>query len=329
MIIFSDSAEFAAEVLPVELADGCAPTAAALAGMRPLVSALLGDPPGLYAGSAALPDWTHLFLATDPAQSQCDQLIALARNGYDIPDRTCCLARTGSGFRGFKGRTWTAAPGNIHLAVHFAPGRSIERFEVAFTILAALSVVEAIDGLPGLRYRPGIRWVNDIVLGDAKVGGVLAYTQTQGRTVNSAVLGIGVNVEATPVVESTPFVPAVTSLRDLAPDGECVSLPGVLGRLLDALARNYELLLRSGYRPLLERYRQRSTVTGRNCTICTEESDMEPSVIAAGRLSAIGDGLELHLDGYEKPITRGRLLVDWPPAVVGRGRPAARQASGH
>ena len=329
MIVFSDSAEFAAEVLPVELADSCAPMPAAMAGMRPLVSALLGDPPELYTGSAALPAWTHLFLATDPARSQCDQLIALTRNGCDIPDRTCCLARTGSGFRGFKGRTWTAAPGNIHLAVHFAPGRAIERFEVAFTILAALSVVEAIDSLPGMRYRPGIRWVNDIVLDDAKVGGVLAYTQTQGRTVNSAVLGIGVNVEATPEVESTPFVPAVTSLRDLAPWEECVSLPGVLGGLLDALARNYDLLLRSGYRPLLERYRQRSTVTGRNCTICTEESDMEPNVIAAGRLSAIGDGLELHLDGYEEPITRGRLLVDRQPAAVGAGRPAARQASGY
>jgi BirA family biotin operon repressor/biotin-[acetyl-CoA-carboxylase] ligase len=329
MIIFSDSAEFAAEVLPVELAEGCTPTPAALAKMRPLLSALLGDPPDLYAGSAALPAWTHLFLATDSARSQCDQLIALTRSGYDIPDRTACLARTGSGFRGFKGRTWTAAPGNIHLAVHFAPGRAIERFEVAFTILAALSVVEAIDGLPGLRYRPGIRWVNDIVLDDAKVGGVLAYTQTQGLTVNSAVLGIGVNVEATPAVESTPFVPAVTSLRDLTLEGESVSLPAVLGRLLDALARNYDLLLQSGYRPLLERYRQRSTVTGRNCTICTEESDMEPSVIAAGRLSAIGDGLELHLDGYEKPITRGRLLVDRPHAAIGSGRPAARQASGY
>ena len=322
MIIFSDSAEFAAEVLPSGLADGCAPPPAASASIRPLVAALLGGPPGLYAGSAALPAWTHLFLATDPAGSQCDQLIALTRNGYDIPDRTACLARTGTGFRGFKGRTWTAVPGNIHLAVHFAPGRAIERFEVAFTILAALSVVEAIDGLPGLRHRPGIRWVNDIVLGDAKVGGVLAYTQTQGRTVNSAVLGIGVNVEATPVVESTPFVPAVTSLRDLASGDGSVSLPAVFGRLLDALARNYDLLLQSGYRPLLERYRQRSTVTGRNCTVCTEESDREPSVIAAGRLSAIGDGLELHLDGHEKPITRGRLLVDRPPA-------AARRASGY
>jgi BirA family biotin operon repressor/biotin-[acetyl-CoA-carboxylase] ligase len=169
--------------------------------------------------------------------------------------------------------------------------------------------VDAIDGLPGLKHDPGIRWVNDIVLGDAKVGGVLAYTQTQGQMVTSAVLGIGLNVEATPAVEPTPFVPAVSSLRDLVADGASVSLRVLVERLLDALHRNYEVLLQAGYQPLLERYRQHSTVTGKHCQVCTEESDQVPRVIASGQLVAIGDGLELHLKGHDKPITRGRLLV--------------------
>jgi BirA family biotin operon repressor/biotin-[acetyl-CoA-carboxylase] ligase len=314
MVIFSDSVEFAAELLPAEFTAHRAFSPACDASVAPLVGALLANPQEVRVSTAALPAWTHLFLAAHSARSQCDQLIALSRNGHRLPDRTACVARTGGGFHGFKGRSWAAAPGNVHLAVHFAPGRPIERFEVAFTILAALSVVDAIDGLPGMKHRPGIRWVNDIVLNDAKVGGVLAYTQTQGQTVTSAVLGVGLNVEVTPAVEPTPFVPAVSSLRDLAGDGPSISLRILLGRLLDALRSNYELLLQSGYQPLLERYRRHSTVTGRHCTVCTEESDLVADVVAAGRLTAIGDGLELHLEGYEAPFTRGRLLVEEPPA---------------
>jgi BirA family biotin operon repressor/biotin-[acetyl-CoA-carboxylase] ligase len=271
-------------------------------------------------GAAPSPTWTHLFLTADSAHSQCAQLIALSRSGHDIPDRTACLAGTGQGFHGFKGRPWSAAPGNIHLAVHFAPARVIERFEVAFTILAALSVVDALDEVPGLRHRSGIRWVNDIVVDDAKLGGVLAYTQTRDRTVTSAVLGIGLNVEVTPAVGLTPFVPAVSSLRDLSADGACVTQREMLEQLLSALQRNYDRLLQTGYRPLLERYRKRSTIIGRECTVCTDESDMEIEVTATGRVIAIGDGLELHLEGERKPVTRGRLFIGQPRASARTGR---------
>lgn len=313
MAIYCDSLGFAAEVLPLGLPvePGFAP--AGPADASPLVTALLGDPADVYVSAAALPRWTQLFLAADAPRSQCDQLVALSRNGHDIPDRTLCLARTGQGLRGFKGRTWSAAPGNIHLAVHFAPGCEVERFEVAFTILAALSAVDAVDTVPGLERRSGIRWVNDIVVDDAKLGGVLAYTQTCGRAVTSAILGIGLNVGATPVVEPTPFVPRVVSLRDLA-GGPAASLRVLLDRVLAALERNYAVLMQAGYRPLLDRYRQRSTILGRECTICTDESDRVPQVIAAGRVVGIGDGLELQLEGRRAPITRGRLLMGAAPA---------------
>lgn len=104
-------------------------------------------------------------------------------------------------------------------------------------------------------------------------------------------------------------MPAVSSVRELAADGADVTQRVMLERLLDALQHNYDLLLQTGYRPLLERYRRRSTIIGRVCTVCTDESDMELEIIAAGRVIAIGDGLELHLEGGKKPVTRGRLLV--------------------
>jgi biotin-[acetyl-CoA-carboxylase] ligase BirA-like protein len=248
--------------------------------------------------------WKILARDTAP-RSQYDSLIDLVRGGT-LPHRLACLARTGDGFHGFRGRAWSAAPGNIHLTVHLAPERPVEHFHSVFTAMAAVAVLEAVDAAPGLAGQARIKWVNDVVLRGAKVAGVLAYTQTRGDIVGSVILGIGLNVEATPAVPRSPWVPAAGSLCDLA--DAPVSSGTVLLHLLGALDRLYDIVLESGSAPLLDIYRARSAIIGRNVHITTDDAEPEPQVLLSGRVTAIGDGLELHLEGHAEPVTRGRLV---------------------
>jgi len=39
-----------------------------------------------------------------------------------------------------------------------------------------------------------LKWPNDLVLGNAKLGGILVESKTQGEKVSFAILGIGLNV---------------------------------------------------------------------------------------------------------------------------------------
>lgn len=192
---------------------------------------------------------------------------------------------------------------------HLSPGRPLGRFEIAFTALAALSVAEAVDRILGTEGRARIKWVNDILLDDAKVAGILAYTQSQAETVTSAVLGMGLNVETTPRVAPTPSVPRVASVRDFLPP----DAPDVRGRMLEellaALDRNYSILLLDGADPLIEAYRGRSMVIGREVTVCAETSDETLEVIAEGVVSGLGDRLELLLEGREEGFVSGRLVM--------------------
>lgn len=287
---------------------------------RPLVEAMLGDSASVYTTALDDPLWRHVLVSGFAAGSQYDRMIRLGREGVEIPDAVACVARTGGAFQGFRGRSWVGRPGNIHLTVHLAPGRPIERFGSVFMALAAVSVVDAIDAVPGLDGRASIKWVNDVLLGGAKVGGVLVHTQTRGDAVTAVVLGIGLNVETTPAVAPTAFVPAVGSLRDFAADPARASEREVLGGLLRALARNYRTLLDDGYRPLMERYRARSAVLGREVLVSSDEADEVPRIRAAGRVAAIGDGLELRLAGRAQPVTNGRLIFGAAdvPATGGR-----------
>jgi BirA family biotin operon repressor/biotin-[acetyl-CoA-carboxylase] ligase len=309
MHILCDSYDYAAELLPPELADGLTSTTfPSDPSARTLARAFLGADGVAWAGAWPGQPWAYLVLSRFAPRSQYDQMIDLARRREGLPGGIVCVAGAGEGFHGFKGRRWSAAPGNLHVTVHLAPARPIERFDTAFTVLAALSVVDAVESVPGLEGLGRIKWVNDILIDGAKVAGILAYTQTQVDRVTSAVLGIGLNVETAPEVPRTAEVPAVGALRDFQPGATEVTQRGMLWRLMEALHRNYQVLLRDGYRPLLERYRRRSGIVGSHVTVCAEDSGPEPTIVAEGTVMALGDGLELHLDTQALPVRRGRLL---------------------
>jgi biotin-[acetyl-CoA-carboxylase] ligase BirA-like protein len=309
MAVYTDNPQFAAAFLSPEVAAGLAPIDGRDTDLGSLLSEVFGVTRGLFSVDAPVVALRHLFLSEFSRHSQYDQLIDLARREAGLPDRIALLAGSGFGFHGFKGRSWAAAPGNLHLAVHLAPGRGIDRFEVAFTILAALSVVEGLSQIAGLEVEARIKWVNDILLEDRKVGGVLAYSQSQGQTVTSAVLGIGVNLETTPEVDATPFVPSVGSVRDFLPHAGEDMRAAALESLLRALDSNYQVLLENGVSPLLERYREHSMAIGEEVTVCTDSPDQTLQIIAQGRFAGLGDNLELYLEGKSDPLTGGRLIL--------------------
>lgn len=309
MAVYTDSPRFASAFLPSEGADGFLPLGAADPPLAPLLGETFGSLESVSFSGTTLSGWPHLLLTEFAARSQFDLLIDLARSSDGLPNGVVSMAGAGQGFHGFKGRPWAAVPGNIHLAIHLAPHRAIDRFEVAFTAMAALSVVDSLAQIAGLEEKPTIKWVNDVLLGDAKVAGVLAYTQSQGDTVTSAVLGIGLNADARPEVEATPFVPRVSSIREWLPKDRSPIRAEVFLTLLEALKKNYRALLQDGADTILDRYRASSMVVGRDVTICTEHSDRTLQVVARGRVVTLGENLELILDGQSKPITGGRLIM--------------------
>lgn len=307
MIVYTDSVAFGEQVAPRAVGPWTLrPTVPA--GVEQLVDRLFGGRPRLVAAAGDVGRWPVLLALEEADRSQFDMLVALGREGVELPDGVVCLAGAGRGLHGQRGRAWAALAGNLHLSLWLAPPLDGIRSPIALLAMAAVSVVEAIDGLPGLAGRAGIKWVNDIMIGDAKVCGILTHVETRSTGIRG-VLGIGLNVERAPEVAPTAFVRAATSLRAVASDPDACRLGPVLHDLLSALDRNYESLLRDGTAALFDRYRERSLVIGRDVAICEESADPSPRVIAEGRVAGIGPQLELLLEGHARPFTTGRLML--------------------
>ena len=58
--------------------------------------------------------------------------------------------------------------------------------------LAAIATRQALENETGLSVR--LKWPNDLVLGNAKLGGILVESKTIGESVAFAILGIGLNI---------------------------------------------------------------------------------------------------------------------------------------
>ncbi len=254
--------------------------------------------------------WAHLFLVARAAQSQFDVVVDVVQEGGLPEVPFLCAAGSGSGFHGFKGRPWVALAGNVHLVACMYPDKRVQQPGVGPIVLSTVAILETIDELPGCHEAARVKWVNDILVDGAKVGGVIARSQSIGDRIHGIQVGIGLNVEQTPDVPRDPFVPRAGALASLRSEGGALTLADVFPRLARNLGNAYARYLEGGYPQLLETYRRRSVVLGRFVRILEDTAAPTARELRRGRVVDIGEGLELYLDDGGPPVLTGRLVLD-------------------
>ncbi len=149
------------------------------------------------------------------------------------------MARKQLAGQGRLGRPWRSVEGNLHLSVLVRPG--VLRWPGHWAILSGVALYEAVRGFVPAESRLGLKWPNDLLLGGAKLAGILVEAGLQEPP--WLVIGFGVNLVVAPVDLGRP----VACLRDLglAPDAEVVAR-----RLLHSFAGWRARYGREGFGPV-------------------------------------------------------------------------------
>lgn len=135
----------------------------------------------------------------------------------DTWDPVAVISRRQTGGRGRGDHTWSSPEGNLYLSVGMKCGIDSLRQ------LSVRTGVRLADALNRHLSRPVIRikWPNDLMIGEKKVGGLLVESRTAGDRVR-VVVGFGLNLTVAPVPESdmlaawthaTPEVIATTAIE--------------------------------------------------------------------------------------------------------------------
>ena len=227
---------------------------------------------------------TTLVRLRETASTQ-DELHRLAEEG--APAGAAVVAESQVAGRGSRGRGWVSAPGGLWLSVLWRGQPDVAQL---LSIRAGLAVADLLDGLGGLP-PVKLKWPNDIIVDDAKVGGILC----EGRwgAINGWVaVGLGLNV-TNPLPSDARFRPA--SLSQWRPDLDAAALAAPVAAALGRLPATPALSADE-----LEAWHQRDWLVGR--TLRAPVKGVIGGMSSAGRLLVDTDAGRLELvasDGIE------------------------------
>lgn len=226
-----------------------------------------------------------------------DRAKALALQG--AAHGTIVLANRQSAGRGRFGRVFHSPEGSgVYFSCVLRPGIPAER-AVLVTAMAAVAVARTMESLADV--KAGIKWVNDVYIGDRKACGILceAGMDFESGQLDYVVMGIGVNVGFMEFPEELREI--ATSLSNAC--GRAVSRPRFIAELVNQLNLLYPQLDAGGF---MEEYRARSNVIGREVEVF-RGSERYPA-----RAIAISDGGSLivrRTDGSEQQLHSGEISL--------------------
>lgn len=159
------------------------------------------------------------------------------------PEGLLALADEQTAGRGRQGRSWWAPFGTAILSSlllrPFLPPQRLGQVGM----VAGLAMGDALERVAGV--ATALKWPNDILLANRKLGGILVETLWEGERLQALILGLGLNVTVSFPPDS-PLHGQAISLREA---GYRVRREPLLVAYLDAL-EGYYARLQAGWSPL-------------------------------------------------------------------------------
>lgn len=151
--------------------------------------------------------------------------------------------------RGQRGATWHSAPSeNLLCSIALTPTFLPTSHSFALSAMTALAVRDTL-----LAYLPGalltVKWPNDIYYHNQKLGGILIENTITQRSLQTSIVGIGLNVN------QIHFSTHSTTSLALA-SGRSFDLPTLFTALLEALDQHYQRLHDHGSALLYTAYQE-------------------------------------------------------------------------
>ncbi|WP_448952568.1 biotin--[acetyl-CoA-carboxylase] ligase [Labrys neptuniae] len=170
--------------------------------------------------------------------------------------------------KGRRGRVWNSPHGNLYASLLLIdPAEPRRAADLCF--VAALALSDAVLATaPRAAALQALKWPNDLLIGGAKVAGILVEGAHAGAGF-SAVIGCGVNIASHP--DGTPY-PAT----HLAATDATVDVASFFPALSDAFARRLDQWQRGlGFAAIREAWLQRAAGLGRRIVVRLPSGDIE------------------------------------------------------
>lgn len=179
------------------------------------------------------------------------------------PHGTIIIADHQTGGRGRRGRSFHSPAGSgIYFSCILRPGCAPAEL-MHLTCAAAVAMCDAVEAAAGI--RPGIKWTNDLVVGQRKIAGILTELGlAPGGRLDYAVIGIGINCTQAESDFPEEIRRIAGSLHSVT--GREIDRSKVAAAMMDALFRMDARLL-TDREQILSRYRADCITLGKAVSV--------------------------------------------------------------
>lgn len=193
------------------------------------------------------------------------EAMSLAQDG--AKDGTVVIAEAQSAGRGRHARTWFSPPGlNLSCSIivrGLGRGLSLADWLSWVPLTTALAVAEAVQTVAATSLA--LKWPNDLLLDERKVGGILCESSLAIPDNPIVVIGIGLNVNVPGNMFPDELRPIATSL--FASSHRLIDRNRLLAQLLLDVEQSLDELRDHGPSRLLQAYQRRCTTLGRQVRV--------------------------------------------------------------
>lgn len=244
--------------------------------------------------------WGQSIIHLDTVESTNTYAKNLAEKG--APHGTVVIAHRQTGGRGRLGRSFSSPAGlGLYLSVILRPQCAPQAL-MHLTCAMGVAATEAVEAACGL--RPGIKWTNDLVVGQKKLGGILTELRTDPHTqqISYAIVGIGINCLQTEADFPPDVGPIATSLLE---SGHPLPPQALGAAVIDGLYRMDERLL-TEKEAILAAFAARCVTLGKDISICRGDQ-----IRHARALAIDGDGglIVQFPDGHRETVSAGEVSI--------------------
>ncbi|MBQ8961507.1 MAG: biotin--[Ruminococcus sp.] len=223
--------------------------------------------------------------------------------GQGAPHGTTVVADRQTAGRGRMGRSFVSPSGTgIYMSIVIRPEFGIELAPM-MTSAAACAVAKAVERLSGSPTQ--IKWVNDVYMAGRKICGILTEASfgLEAKTLDYAVIGIGINVRSVKTTLDEELRAVATSVEDAC--GARLDRSRLCGEVLCQLERYLGMIENGGF---LADYRRRELLTGNRITANVGARPIEGEAIgiddSANLIVRLDSGEEVHLSSGEASLCR-------------------------
>ncbi|MFD2115929.1 biotin--[acetyl-CoA-carboxylase] ligase [Paenibacillus yanchengensis] len=232
----------------------------------------------------------NVYPAVDSTQN-----VAREAAEQGAPEGTLFIAEQQLSGRGRMGRQWVSPAGKgIYLSMILRPNVAIP-FAPQLTLLTAVALCRSLRTITALPI--GIKWPNDLLIGQQKISGILLESATEDTRIKYIIAGIGISVNLTEKDYTEQLLVKATSLRLAA--GKPFDRATIVGQFLLEWEQLYESYLAAGFQAIIPIWEALSVSLGKPTTITTHNETIVATPIGLDESGAIRIQLE---DGSERAI---------------------------